>query len=316
MSEPISPETERLRRAFATVVCMTLAIVSLMGAFCSRKEEGPAKPAGVVAITPAPPPPYVPHNVKLDGTGRVWVLDSMNSRLSYSTGGGAPQSAWGGAGADNKSFQHPEGLAILGDSLYVADTWNHRVSHFSLGGEWKGSAAGLMGPRAVAVGKDGSVWIADTGNGRIVKYDAALQNAKVIGGPGSEPGEFKGPTGIAVGPSGTVYVADTGNTRIQAFDANGKFLRSWSVPWFQKTWMVQLEVGPDETIYVSNPDAGEIVSFSRTGSPGPSWKVDDAGLNLVRPVGLGIDSKTGTLYVANTAGYRVSKIQLSGTRAR
>jgi sugar lactone lactonase YvrE len=317
MSEPASAETERLRKNLAVVVLLAFSAVSLATAFCSRKPAGETKTAGA-SSTPAPytPPPFVPVSAKLDSSGRLWVLDSMNSRLSYSADGSSSREGWGGVGGGNTEFRNPEGLAVSGEDVYVADTWNHRISHFTRGGEWKGSASGFMGPRGVATGKDGSVWVADTGNGRVVKYDAALQNRRVIGGPGTEPGEFRGPVGIAVGPSGTVYVADTGNTRIQAFDGEGKLLRSWNVPWFKKTWMVNLEVGPDETIYASNPDAGEIVTFSSTGSPGKSWKVDDAGLNLLRPTGLGIDSKNGILYGADSAAYRVFKIKLAGTGAR
>lgn len=313
MSEPASAETERVRKNLAVVVLLAFSAASLATAFCSRKT-GETKTAGpsVTAIPPTPPP-FVPVNAKLDSTGRLWVLDSTNSRLSYSADGSSSREGWGGVGGENTEFRSPEGLAVSGEDVYVADTWNHRISHFTRGGEWKGTVSGFMGPRGIAVGKDGSVWVADTGNHRVVKYDAALKNENVVGKPGKEPGEFKGPVGIAIGPSGTVYVADTGNRRIQALDPDGKFLRQWTVPWFEKTWMVQLEVGPDDTVYVSNPDAGEVTSFSRTGSPGRSWKVDDSGLNFIRPVGLGIDREKKILYVSDSAAYRVSKIQLSAS---
>jgi len=63
----------------------------------------------------------------------------------------------------------------------------------------------------------GNIYVADTGNNRIQKFDT---NGKFItdwGFPGSGRGEFAYPFGIAVGPSGNVYVADTGNSRIQVF---------------------------------------------------------------------------------------------------
>lgn len=314
MSDPANPDSERLRRSLAVVVLMALSAASLATAFCSRKpgSEGKAAEASVTAIPPTPRP-FVPVNAKVDSTGQLWVLDSTNSRLTRSADGTSAGEGWGGVGAGNTEFRNPEGLAVSGEDVYVADTWNHRVSRFTRAGEWKGAVSGFMGPRGVAVGKDGAVWVADTGNQRVVKYDAALQKEEFVGKPGSGPGEFQGPVGIAVGPSGTVYVADTGNRRIQALDPNGKFLRQWKVPWFEKTWMVQVEVGPDETVYVTNPDASEVVSFSRTGAPGRTWKTDDSGLNLVRPVGLGIDREKKILYVSDAAANRVSKIPLSAT---
>lgn len=314
MSEPASPETERLRKGLAVVVLLAFSAASLATAFCSRKPAGETKAseAAVTAIPPTPPP-YVPVNAKIDSSGRLWVLDSTNSRLTYAADGASERQGWGGVGAGNTEFRNPEGLAVSGEDVYVADTWNHRVSRFTRAGEWKGAVTGFMGPRGVAVGKDGSVWVSDTGNHRVVKYDAGLQNETVVGKPGSEPGEVQGPVGIAAGPSGNVYVADTGNRRIQVFDPNGKFLRQWKVPWFEKTWMVQVEVGPDETVYVTNPDASEVVSFSPTGSAGRTWKTDDAGLNFVRPVGLGVDREKKILYVSDAAANRVSKIQLSAS---
>lgn len=314
MSEPASPETERVRKSLAVVVLLALSAASLVTAFCSRKPAGDGK-AAQAAVSPVPPtpPPFVPANVKVDATGQLWVLDSTNARLTHSADASPTGEGWGGVGAGNTEFRSPEGLAVSGEDVYVADTWNHRVSRFTRGGEWKAAVGGFMGPRGVAVGKDGGVWIADTGNQRVVKYDAALQKEIFVSKTGSEPGEFQGPVGIAVGPSGTVYVADTGNRRIQALDPNGKFLRQWKVAWFEKTWMVQLEVGPDETVYVTNPDASEVLSFSKSGTPGRGWKTDDSGLNLVRPVGLGIDREKNVLYVSDAAANRVSKIQLSAT---
>ena len=300
------------RRALSSILLPVLAAATLTTVACSREPAGtPNRAGGSATPIPPTPAPFVPINAKVDATGRLWVLDSTNSRLSYASDEGSSRKGWGGVGAGNTEFRNPEGLAVSGGDVYVADTWNHRVVRFTRDGEWKGAASGFMGPRGVAVGKDGSVWVSDTGNNRVVRYDGALTKESFVSKSGSEPGQFQGPVGIAVGPSGTVYVADTGNRRIQSLDPEGRFLRQWKVPWFEKTWMVQVEVGPDETVYASNPDAGEVVSFDRNGTPGRSWKTDDTGANLVRPIGIGIDSEHNVLYVSDSAANRVSKIQLS-----
>ena len=77
------------------------------------------------------------------------------------------------------------------------------------------------------------VWIADSGNDRIQKFDG---NGKFISQFGSSagtrppynPGEFKTPSGVTVDVEGNVWVADTGCHRIQKFDGDGDFIVLWT----------------------------------------------------------------------------------------
>ena len=67
----------------------------------------------------------------------------------------------------------------------------------------------------VAVGLDGSVYVADFGNNRIQKFSSSGAFLGEWGGKGSGVGEFDRPSGITVDGNGNVYVADTGNNRVQ-----------------------------------------------------------------------------------------------------
>ncbi|MCF6211672.1 MAG: hypothetical protein L3J88_09940 [Gammaproteobacteria bacterium] len=87
--------------------------------------------------------------------------------------------------------------------------------------------SGLDGPRGVAVNSaTGVLYIADTGNDRIVRRSTA-GSFSTWGSTGSGNGQFNRPTGIAVDNNGDIYVADTMNHRIQKFNANGAFITAW-----------------------------------------------------------------------------------------
>jgi len=108
-----------------------------------------------------------------------------------------------------------------------------------------GSGLGQLAfPRGVAVDEAANLYIADSGNHRIVRFDAQGQpsawgslcvletGAGCIDPDGAGPlplgaGQFNEPWGVAVDPQGRVYVADTWNHRIQVLDAEGNFLGAW-----------------------------------------------------------------------------------------
>ena len=79
-------------------------------------------------------------------------------------------------------------------------------------------------PVGVSVAADGSVYVADTRNDRIQRFDASGRFVGTWGTNGTGEGQFNGPWGVAVAPDGDVYVADTGNDRVQGFTATGRFV--------------------------------------------------------------------------------------------
>jgi len=70
------------------------------------------------------------------------------------------------------------------------------------------------------------VYIADSGNHRVVVFDLEGNFIRTIGQKGQGPGEFNNPTGLCVDKDSQLAVADYQNNRIQIFDPEGKFLRN------------------------------------------------------------------------------------------
>ena len=122
----------------------------------------------------------------------IYVADSGNNRIQVFKPDGTFLRQWGstckldtGEGCvdgGEGQFNEPWGIAVGQDgSVYVSDTWNHRIQKFTNDGairhmpgassvrpaaSWARRAL-FYGPRVVAIGPDGNVYVMDTGNKRV-----------------------------------------------------------------------------------------------------------------------------------------------------
>ncbi len=132
-------------------------------------------------------------------------------------------------------------------------------------------------PRDMATASDGSIYLADSRNHRIVHLDAQGLYLNSWGNYGNvmdgdtPGGRFNEPWGIAVGPDGNVYVADTWNHRIQVFSPDGQFLRMWAS--FDIAGTVDGFWGPrgiavdkDNHVYVTDTGKQRVVIFDAEGN--------------------------------------------------
>jgi DNA-binding beta-propeller fold protein YncE len=255
-----------------------------------------------------------PRGAAVDGAGRLWVADFGNSRLRVFDPFGGSLGGWGGRGGGTFGLREPCGVAIREDAVYVADTWNGRVQSFTLEGKWKAAARDLFGPRGITVAPDGTVWVTDTGNKRLVAFDSELKQLRTIGHLGNGPLEFSDPVGIAAGRDGSLYVADAGNQRIQILDANGRFSRQIPMPDWKMGLEPHLDVDDDGTIYVSNPSKNALLELDPSGAVKKVSTKDDAGTELSRPEGIVIDRKNRLLYLINSGNNKVSRFELTAGR--
>ena len=88
----------------------------------------------------------------------------------------------------------------------------------------EGSGDGeFKSPTEVVV--ESGIWVTDTGNNRVQKFNAATFNyASQFGEEGSGEGQFESPTGIASDFQGRLWVVDSGNDRAQKFNLDGEYL--------------------------------------------------------------------------------------------
>jgi len=272
-----------------------------------------------------------PRGVAVGLDGSVYVADSRNNRIQKFAPDGRLLLTWGTLGtldtnnAGPGNFNEPWGVAVGPDgSLYVTDTWNHRVQKFDANGQfltmWGHFGQGetgdaFWGPRGIAVDTQGRVYVADTGNKRVAVFDANGVSLSIIGFGGSDPGQFDEPVGVAVTGDGTVFVADTWNQRVQVFQwdaANEAYLyvREWPiVGWYGQSLDNKpfLTVDAQKRVYVADPEGYRVLVFDQFGKFLTTW--GDYGAEAGRfalVAGLAVDP-LGDIYVADAGNQRIMK---------
>jgi hypothetical protein len=186
-----------------------------------------------------------PRDVVIDSNDNVWVSDDQqfasNVKKYDSSGNLLLQiGTTGTGGTANGQFKYPRALAVdSNDNLYVVDSHNFRVQIFDSSGNYisqigttgvSGTGNYLFGSYSmagIAIDSSDNIFVADTKNNRIQKYDSSRSYLSTIGTTGvSGTGdyEFNDPQGISIDPSGNLFVMDAYNHRVQQFDSSGTYL--------------------------------------------------------------------------------------------
>jgi thiol-disulfide isomerase/thioredoxin len=265
--------------------------------------------------------------------GRLFVADTNHNRvvvarldgtLLYTIGSGAGGAADGSF--EKASFQRPQGLALDGDSLYIADTENHLIRRADLKARAVETVAGtgrqsrdyslrggparstpLSSPWDLSlVGR--ALYIAMAGPHQIWKLDLETREVSLFAGSGREaradgrrlgdPADegvaaFAQPSGLA-SDGKTLYVADAESNVIRAValdaDANADGAK-------MKT--ASLSSSLSASGEVRTLAGGDLFDFGDRDGEG-----DD--VRLQHPLGLALDG--GRLYVADTYNHKIKTL--------
>lgn len=174
-----------------------------------------------------------PVGVAVAENGDLFVADFHNHRVQQLEADGTFVRQWGTTGAPGGiragEFTYPTDAALGTDAtLFVADGYADRIQAFASDGgflaKWGGPfAMNLFGPfngwfavpTSIAVGADGTVFVADFYNDRIQKFAPDGTFLTSFGEVGDGPGQFHHAIAVDVADDGTVFVADFLNNRIQ-----------------------------------------------------------------------------------------------------
>jgi sugar lactone lactonase YvrE len=252
-----------------------------------------------------------PVGIAWDSGNRILVADTGNHAIraidlssgQVSTFAGRP-GVRGTADGDAMTarFTSPEGLAIAGSTLFVADRGNHAIRKVDL---TTGSVTTLAGVAGVSGAMDGSantarfnsptgivvvgstLYVCDTQNHTIRAVDVNTGDTSTVAGSagsiGSTDGSplsarFAAPMGITADSTGVLFVADTGNHTIRR---------------------IQLGVSPDVSTYA--------------GAAGMSGYVDGTGgaSRFASPTSV-VMSSFGGIYVTDTGNNRIRRVKSGG----
>lgn len=241
--------------------------------------------------------------VEVDAKGNIYVLHRGEPGLVKFNAKGEYQKGWG-----DGLFKVAHGLRVdRSGNVWTTDNGNHVLRQFSPDGKLLQTLGevGVPGPdqthfRApddVVFASNGDLYVADSGNGRIVHLDRNGKFLSQFGKKGKGVGEFATAHGLAIDKQNRVYVADRGNNRVQVFSRAGEFVAEWKG--FGNPFGLLVV---NQQLLVSEGDVNKIFHFALdSGKIVNEWGDSDL---LKLPHLMSVD-KRGNLYVAEVNGKRV-----------
>ncbi len=321
----------------------------------ANADNGPAIVANLAA----------PRALAGSSDGSLYIVDYDDHRVRrvspdgiISTVAGIGRRAFSGDGgaAISASLDMPNGVAIAADgSLYISDSGNRRIRRVSrngiistvagngnsgFAGDGGPATSAHLDPQGIAVGKDGSLYIADSANDRIRRVGTDGRIATVAGngtwgfagdGGPALSASLRNPSGVAVAADGSLLIIDSGNNRIRrvgpegvistvagngnagfAGDGGPATAASLSAP-------SSIAVAADGTLYIADPannrirrvgPDGIIATVAGNGQQGFSGDRGPAtALSLNAPYGVAL-AADGSIYIADSGNRRVRWIGL------
>lgn len=176
----------------------------------------------------------LPTGIATDQDGNVYVDDFRNRRIQKFDNDGNYLMQWPTARAGSPGSTVVDKAGNVFVSFFGSDEGNlqkydpegNLITSWGGTGDGDGQFAGRI--EDIAIDQNGNIYVTDSYNHRIQKFDNDGNFLLKIGGESSREGHgtFTNPLGIGVDYDGNIYVVD--NYFLQKFDAQGNFITQWS----------------------------------------------------------------------------------------
>lgn len=330
--------------AVAVVAVVVVGGVGLLGGSGDGEAGGGVVPSASASATPT----AVPSGAPTAAPEPTPMVGSPSCTVATLAGKAGEVAAVDGTGATARFSQRfGTGAVDAAGDLYVVDADAHAIRKVTPDGVVTtyagklgeaGSADGDLAtarfndPVALAIGRDGTMYVADAGNHTIrtiTPGGTVTTLAGTVGESGRVDGaradaRFAGLWSIAVDAAGTVYVGeeDSGAIRTVTPDGTvttiaGQLGRSgvWedgAGPAARLGFAFGMAVGPDGTLYFADVNASRTVSVLRTVAPDGTVATIDADWTPGQPAKLWVD-KAGVAYVTSYINGTVLRMTPEGT---
>lgn len=252
-----------------------------------------------------------PASLAVDGAGNVYVAEMHRVRRIDSAG---VITTLAGTGERGQGWQHPEWpkgdpayptdvATDANGNVYFADRERHRIRRIDFYGEIStfagtgelgelgdggpAAAACFEEPAGLAVGSDGSVYVADSCHNRVrrIDWDGTISTFAGTGeaGFGGDGGpallaKLWRPVGVATDGAGNVYISDLLNSRIRRVGSDG---------------VIETIAGKGEEGFAGDGGPALLAEFRE-------------------PTAVAVDA-AGSVYVADSGNDRIRRIDADGT---
>jgi len=220
-----------------------------------------------------------PYGIDIDqDTGHIFVADMLNKRIQIFDSRGDfldwfPKKPFGGMA--DEIF--PTDIAVKNGKVYVCNPY--QVVVFDTNGKFirdfgmPGSGDGQFDrPNGIDVGKDGTIYVADSNNLRLQAFTPEGKFkwtfGKKVGMNNNDGREFGLPRNISVGPDGNIYIADAFHFNIKVITPEGKKIAEMGKRGVDNgtfNFPNGIEVTNDKTIYIAEKENNRVQALRLNG---------------------------------------------------